>query len=358
MAPLRWSPYVGFSLVLVVGGLSLQSTVVVLVQLLSLFLWPFSADAYYSYIALTMRMWSQSLIAIVQLFAPSKLLVTFDDSCVRTAKADGTVVRTDVQDLVIRNKQGDIVGISFPERIVVTANHQIYGDWIYIWFIAYLAKAHGAMKILLKDSLKYIPFYGLVRTTPLICDKMRQRSKEFAERNNMKDNQFTLLPRSTGLNLCMSTLDDSVDWLYDLTIGYPGIKPGDNPEDVLTLKKIFFLGQYPSYIHIHIRRYPVKSIPKDSNGFSKWLFERWVEKDEKMVYFYKEGRLPGENEGASHDMDAPLLGSANTFKIPIHLRHPVREILQPWFFLLPYLPLAWLITSVFGLLYSYASAAY
>lgn len=37
---------------------------------------------------------------------------------------------------------------------------QIYADWMYIWFIAYLAKAHGSLKIMLKNSLKYLPFFG------------------------------------------------------------------------------------------------------------------------------------------------------------------------------------------------------
>ncbi|KAF7731457.1 hypothetical protein EC973_000265 [Apophysomyces ossiformis] len=307
-----------------------------------------------------MRMWSQSLIAIVQLFAPSQLLVTFDDSCVREIGENGTTVRKDVHDLVIRDKQGDIVGISFPERIIVTANHQGMQFFEFIFLKRKLAADKDTIVSNLSRARKLmLPLWLVIFPEgTVICDRMRQRSKKFAEQNNMKDNQFTLLPRSTGLNLCMSTLDDSVDWLYDFTIGYPGIKPGENPEDVLTLKKIFFLGQYPSHIHIHIRRYPIKTIPKEPDTFSKWLFDRWVEKDEKMIYFYEEGRLPGENQGAAEEMDTPLLGSANTFKIPIRLRYPIREILEPWFFLLPYIPLAWMAITIFGLIHSYASTMY
>lgn len=37
---------------------------------------------------------------------------------------------------------------------------QIYADWVYIWCIAYLAKAHGVLKIILKSSLKNLPIYG------------------------------------------------------------------------------------------------------------------------------------------------------------------------------------------------------
>lgn len=38
--------------------------------------------------------------------------------------------------------------------------YQIYADWVYIWCLAYLAKAHGVLKIILKSSLKNLPVYG------------------------------------------------------------------------------------------------------------------------------------------------------------------------------------------------------
>lgn len=93
-----------------------QSVCVVAAQLLSLFLWPVSEPLYRSYIAYTMRMWSQNLIALVQYFTPgTSLAITFDESC----------FAKDKKELLTVDAQGRITGLSLPEKAVVTANHQV-----------------------------------------------------------------------------------------------------------------------------------------------------------------------------------------------------------------------------------------
>lgn len=57
-----------------------------------------------------MRMWSQNLVALVQWFAPANIIMTFDQSC------------GSLDDII---KDGDITSLTFPERIIVTANHQV-----------------------------------------------------------------------------------------------------------------------------------------------------------------------------------------------------------------------------------------
>ncbi|CAJ0647929.1 9795_t:CDS:2 [Entrophospora sp. SA101] len=61
---------------------------------------------------------------------------------------------------IIKITRNNSVKLELPERIILIANHQIYADWIYIWTFAYLANAHGAVKIILKDSLKWLPIFG------------------------------------------------------------------------------------------------------------------------------------------------------------------------------------------------------
>ncbi|PHZ15791.1 uncharacterized protein RHIMIDRAFT_198584 [Rhizopus microsporus ATCC 52813] len=329
-------------------GLFFQSTCIVFTQLFSLILYPFSYKLYRQFISYTMRMWSQNLIALVELFAPSEYVLTFDKSC------------GPVQDILQSDDSNHITGLHLPERMIVIANHQIYADWIYIWGIAHLAGAHGAVKIILKKSLEYLPIYGtgmkffdfiflkrklafdknniinnlqrskrhhlpmwlvLFPEGTVISDCTRKKSKEYAEKNNMKDNRYTLLPRSTGLRLCTTVLEDSIEYVYDFTIGYSGIKPNEIPENVFTIQSIFFFNQYPKQIHIHIRRYRVDSIPyHNEQEFNQWTFDRWAEKDQLMDTFYRTSSFDD-----------------NSVTVPIKLKTSIVELAQIWIFMVPYL---------------------
>lgn len=127
----------------------------------------------------------------------------------------------------------------------------------------------------------------------------------------------------------MKSLGDSVEWLYDLTIGYSGIKPGDYPENVYTMGNIFFFNKQPKEIHVHVRRFLVKDIPvHDESAFSQWVYQRWNEKDDMMAHFYKDGRF-----------ESSTTISDSTFTFPLRLPDLSRLVL-PSLLLLPYIPLA------------------
>ncbi|KAG0774980.1 hypothetical protein G6F22_013644 [Rhizopus arrhizus] len=172
-----------------------------------------------------MRTWSQSLIAIVEYFAPTQFVLSFDENC------------GPVEDILQLDDSKNVIGLNFPERMIAIANHQIYADWIYIWCLAHLADKHDAIKIILKKSLEYLPIYGtklefdkdniinnlqrskenklpmwlvLFPEGTVISESTRKKSKDYAERMNMQDNRYTLLPRSTGLRLCTTVLKDNI----------------------------------------------------------------------------------------------------------------------------------------------------
>lgn len=140
--------------------------------------------------------------------------------------------------------------------------------------------------------------------------------------------------------LCKETLGDSVEWLYDLTVGYPGIEPGQNPEDVMTMKRIFCERNGPHQIHIHMRRYRLDELPKDNEGFTHWLLDRWSEKDKRLIYFNEYGKFPEET-----DTDNDRIYSGRTVKIPIRLQHTFRECYGYLLYLLIYVPI------IYGLLH-------
>lgn len=49
---------------------------------------------------------------------------------------------------------------SIPADTVLIANHQIYTDWVFLWWLAYTAKLGGFVYIVLKASLRKIPILG------------------------------------------------------------------------------------------------------------------------------------------------------------------------------------------------------
>lgn len=117
--------------VLCTVGLWGFSTAVVIIQFLSLFIWPFSRKLYHAYHAHMMRQWAQNLFQIMRIFAPGELIITMDESCTD----EGTGITDEVEEqerdndklelLLTRNKKGRVTGISFPERLIMISNHQV-----------------------------------------------------------------------------------------------------------------------------------------------------------------------------------------------------------------------------------------
>lgn len=225
-------------------------------QLLGTPLYLINRDLYYSYMALTKQSFGLLIITLTQWFSPTIVRVSGDES----VKGQ------------LRQTEDGRLQLDFPERLVMIANHQIYTDWLYLWWIAYTNRMHGHVYIILKESLKYIPvigpgimFYGFVfmarnwaRDKPRLKHRLqklksrhggpmsgsdsldpmwlmifpegtnlsgntRKNSAKWAEKQGIKDFQYQLLPRSTGLLYCLQELRGSLDWVYDCTVAYEGI---------------------------------------------------------------------------------------------------------------------------------------
>lgn len=225
-------------------------------QLLGSPLYFVNKDYYYSYQALAKQSFGILINTVTHWFSPTIVRVSGDKSVRGQLKqsADG------------------FLHTSFPERLVLIANHQIYTDWLYLWWAAYANEMHGHIFIILKESLKYIPiigpgcmFYGFIfmarkwvsdkprlqhrldklkthHAGPLsgsaVLDPMwlmifpegtnlsrntRKQSQSWAEKQGIQDLQHLLLPRSTGLFFCLQQLRGTLDWVYDCTVAYEGV---------------------------------------------------------------------------------------------------------------------------------------
>ena len=228
---------------------------------------------------------------------------------------------------------------NFPERMFLIANHQIYTDWLYLWWIGYTAGMHGRIYVILKESLKSIPVIGwgmqfaqfiflkrkweedkprlaqhmqrFKNSKPMwlmmfpegtnLADSTRLTSRKWAAKNGIKDMQHVLLPRSTGLHFMLSELKDTVDYVYDCTIAYEGVPRGEYAQDIFTVGASYFGGSPPKSVNMYWRRFRVANIPlDDSQKFDAWLRARWSEKDRFIENWYRTGRFPADT-GSSRD---------------------------------------------------------
>ena len=225
-------------------------------QFLGCPLYLINRDYYYAYMALTKQSFGILMITITQWLSPTVMRVSGDESVRGQLKvtSDGRL-KTE-----------------FPERLVLIANHQLYSEWLYLWWISYTSRMHGHIFIVLKEVLKYIPiigpgmmFFGFIFVArnwakdqerirhrlqkltsrhggPLsgsqsldpmwllifpegtnLSSNTRKSSAKWAEKQGIPDLHHQLLPRSTGLHFALSELKGSVDWVYDCTLGYEGV---------------------------------------------------------------------------------------------------------------------------------------
>lgn len=316
-------------------------------QLLGAPLYFVSKDWFYAYMALTKQYFGLLITTMTQWWSPTIIRISGDKSMKGLLKqrADG------------------MLQVDFGERVILMTNHQIYTDWLYLWWIAYTntTPTHGHIYIILKDSLKWIPlvgpamqFYSFIfmarkwskdqerlryrlqklntqhsgpmtgshgqhQLDPMwlmifpegtnLSANTREGSQRYSAKSGIPDMKHQLLPRSTGLQFCLQELEDTVPYIYDSTIAYEGIPPGGYGQDIFTLRSVYFQGRPPKSVNMHWRRFAIKDIPyNDSEAMHEWILQRWREKDELIEAWFKTGKFPAdpqavEIEGAPRDKE-------------------------------------------------------
>ncbi len=239
----------------------------------------------------------------------------------------------------------------FPQRMILIANHQIYTDWLYLWWIGYAAGMHGRIYVVLKESLKRIPVIGwgmqfaqfifLKRKweqdkprmaahlqkfnnpkDPMwlmmfpegtnLADSTREASKKWAEKNGIDDMRHMLLPRSTGLQFILQELRKTVDYVYDCTIAYEGVARGEFAQDIFTVGASYFGGRPPKSVNMYWRRFRISSIPLDDpKTFELWLRSRWVEKDKFVEDYLRTGRFPADQGTSKNSKGETVRGAGH-----------------------------------------------
>ncbi|GAA6004692.1 hypothetical protein JCM11491_002197 [Sporobolomyces phaffii] len=324
----------------------------------------------------TKEIFASILIALVRLFGRTTLVITMDS-------------RDELERFVERDQDGTVTGFKIDKHAVWMSNHQCYVDWIMIWLIMAYGRVSEGIVIIIKASLQWAPLVGpamqlfrfvfLSRAKPLSQSTMyetardsverndpfqlviypegtlysrltRPKSKAFADARGITDMEYTLLPRSTGLLYTLRLLSTLFPpsqpspspsstsptpatspapflTLYDLTIGYAGVRPREYAQSYISLQSWFGRGIPPPTVHVHVQslRVWVDSIPigtvrpsarpkhieaeitdPERDAFEEWIFGRWRDKDERMGTFEADGRgfVPRKRE-EDGDGDGP-----------------------------------------------------
>ncbi|KAF9106865.1 hypothetical protein BGX29_008282 [Mortierella sp. GBA35] len=317
---------------------NLGASLISMTQVLSLPLAVIAPGVYRRHINRTEGHFGAFLLKMNQLFAPSDIVLTGDESIrgiVKVHKGQRVVhgkggEKEKGEKEEERKKYGQEVTIlDMPERMIFISNHQIYSDWMYLWCFSYFAEKHRALKIILRGDLTWIPgmrFFDFIflkrndwahdrraieenldRVDPkdplwlvvfpegtVISRGTRKRSTTFAEKAGLADHRHVLLPRTSGLFVCINKLRGSVEYLYDATVGYSGIAYGEIPQELYPLPGLYLNQAQPKDINMHLRRFAIKEIPETEPEFVEWVRARWHEKDELMEEFYTTGRFPSK----------------------------------------------------------------
>ncbi|XP_010690936.1 probable 1-acyl-sn-glycerol-3-phosphate acyltransferase 5 isoform X2 [Beta vulgaris subsp. vulgaris] len=189
------------------------------------------------------------------------------------------------------------------ESILLLANHRTEVDWMYIWDLALRKGRLGDIK---KWDVDEPIMHQMLSTMndpqdpiwlaifPEGTDFTEQKciqSQKYAADHGLPILTNVLLPKAKGFFVCMEKLRNSLDAVYDVTVGYKPRCP--------TLRDNVF-GVNPSEVHIHIRRLPVSSIPDSEEEVGNWLTDTFHLKDKLLSEFYSRGHFP--NEGTESEL--------------------------------------------------------
>lgn len=101
--------------------------------------------------------------------------------------------------------------------------------------------------------------------------------------DNFKDSPFTKLN---------GKLSDCLEYILDVTIGYPNGKPLDLPNIVHGFRN-------PCQTYLFYRLYRSSEVPRDSESLTRWLYDRFFEKERLLEEFYRTGTFPCGGIGGS-----------------------------------------------------------
>ncbi|KAI7886082.1 acyltransferase-domain-containing protein [Lichtheimia hyalospora FSU 10163] len=212
------------------------------------------------------------------------------------------------------------------ESAIVISNHRSWTDFYLLHSVAIRRGMLSNCKYFVKDSLKWLPFFGwgmwladflFVRRNWLRDQRRIQNTfsnikrlqtpvwiTSFVEGTRFspvklrecqafeKERGFTimcnvLLPRTKGFVTCINAFRFShVKYVYDFTICYSHQLQDNTTEfnvapDMVRVHVRELGDEYE--FHVNVRRYPIEELPNEDEQLAAWLRQRYVEKDQLLT---------------------------------------------------------------------------
>jgi lysocardiolipin and lysophospholipid acyltransferase len=225
--------------------------------------------------------------------------------------------------------QGDVRNLNKNRCTLFIMNHRTRLDWLFFFSIQARYGSLRRFKIALKDEIRHLPGAGWAMQTAQFLflkrkwhiDKTRveatlkhfkqnclppqllffpegtdlqgisrQKSKDYAEKNELDDYHYVLHPRTLGFTSVVTNMKtcNNLDQIVDVTISYP--------RTMLQRETDLLTGNIPREVVFTLRCYDIDEVPTDNEPkLTRWLEERWYEKEEFLKCFYSNKQYCDDN---------------------------------------------------------------
>jgi len=241
---------------------------------------------------------------------------------------------------------GDFEAVKYlrkGENAIYISNHQCTADWVVAESLALRRGSLGRVRFVLKDGLRFLPFYGFylgmhgslfvkragkfndAKANAFLarCNKDKKpmwfvlfpegtrinpelpttiaKSQQFSKDQGLEPLEYVLHPRMRAMQSLVQQLQDSVDCVYDVTVAYSNtFDPETNKRKESPTMQDFLMAK-TKQLHLHVTRIPIANVPVDENELKSWLFSRYQEKDKLLRHFYscensEQAKFPGESQ--------------------------------------------------------------
>jgi len=248
------------------------------------------------------------------------------------------------------------------DQVLILSNHRTRIDWMFLWCWAARIDLLSSYRVILKSSLRNFPWWGWGMSLCMfpfihrgskhrdadltrigrICRYLSQlevanalilfpegtdlspssqeRDREYAIAKKLRIYHHVLHPRPGAFSASLTAMRPQLDYVVDLTIGYVDYTPGERPSELSLLK-----GRLPREIHIHMKRWDMKTTPllqKDKpGGTDEFLKESFDRKEAMLTAFYGDNNnnniataaAPGSKQASS----LPSSSSSSSSKAPL-----------------------------------------